>query len=102
MSGCCQARRLIIQASNSKKNAASKYCFKASAHLKCKSTNRIIATFSAYDKSPLVGETVEKLCRSYLDEEDGLAKTMDVELVFYKECPTECDGETSVIFYSVD
>lgn len=77
---------------------AAKYCFRARAHLRHKLTKRVVGTFTTYDKSPESLKNIQLMCK--LHEEDNTLECTDVELIFYNECPTECDGEISVAFYS--
>ncbi len=77
---------------------APKYCFKATAHLRLKTSGQILGSFTSYDKSPEVAAAVQRLCREHVKDD-----TMDctlVDLVLLEECPTECDGEVSVVFFA--
>lgn len=99
----CSCLRLLPTAMASARRdekLAQKYCFKATAHLKEKNTNRIIGSFTAYDKTPEVASQVQQLCKDHMAEEDGVLECTVVSLVLYDECPTECDGEVSVVFYA--
>lgn len=56
-----------------------------------------MGTFSSYDKSPDGVKNIERMCKMY---EDDTIECTEVDMVFYDECPTECDGEINVVFYS--
>lgn len=79
---------------------APKYCFKATAHMRLKATNQIVGSFTAYDKSPEVAAQVQRLCKEYIQNGDDTVDCTLVDLTLHEECPTECDGEVSVVFYS--
>jgi hypothetical protein len=82
-----------------KEKIAPKYCFKATAHLRVRASNQIVGSFTAYDKSPEVAAQVQRMCREYVRDGDESVDCTLVDLVLLEECPTECDGEVSVMFY---
>lgn len=81
---------------------ATKYCFKATAHLKAKE-GRLLASFTAYDKSPEVAASVQRACEvTRADHQGRGAEELEcsvVELLMYDVCPTESDGEVSTVFH---
>lgn len=80
---------------------ARKYCFKASAHLKS-TGGRVLASFTAYDKSPEVAAAVQRTCEAVRAQQQHLPSGVQcsvVELLMYDLCPTECDGEVSTVFH---
>lgn len=79
---------------------APRYCFKATAHLRVKATGRIVGSFTSYDKSPEVAAQVQRMCKEYLADGDDTVDCTLVDMVLFAECPTECDGEVSVVFYA--
>jgi hypothetical protein len=102
-------RHIIIAAATPEKIAA-KYCFRATSHMRT-AQGRLLASFSAYDKSPEVAATVQRACEAmrtsrspqqllqpHLPAEDDVECSM-VELLMYDTCPTECDGEISTLFH---
>ena len=92
-------RAIRVVAARQNKSKGTKYCFKASASIRCKQSNRILGTYAGYDKAPDIAKTIERLCQEHLLREDGSMEATPVELVFYGECPTECDGEISVMLF---
>ncbi len=94
------ANMQILAAANNK--IATKYCFKATSHLKT-TKGRMLASFTAYDKSPEVAATVQRACEAMrvnkqIADADVTECSM-VELVAYDACPTECDGEISTVVH---
>jgi hypothetical protein len=89
-----------VCATAAKNNApARKYCFKATAHLK--HGGRMLASFTAYDKTPEVAATVQRACEAMRAQKD-LSPDVQcsmVELVMFDTCPTECDGEISTVVH---
>lgn len=104
-------RPVTIAAATPDKIAA-KYCFRATSHMKT-THGRLIASFSAYDKSPEVAATVQRACEALCasptrqhqqKQQQAQAIPPDVycsmvELLMYDACPTECDGEISTVFH---
>lgn len=81
---------------------ATKYCFKATSHLKT-SKGRLVASFTAYDKSPEVAASVQRACEVMRTTTNPTTpqdvQCSMVELLMYDTCPTECDGEVSTVFH---
>lgn len=76
---------------------AKRYCFKASCQLIRKTTPRIIATYTCYDKSPDVAKLVEHVCHEHSMLDDDGAECTPVELVAFADCPVECDGDVTCV-----
>lgn len=92
----------IIAAANAPQNKlAAKYCFKATAHLKTVANGRLLASFTAYDKSPEVAAAVQRTCESMRADNQPPSDVVCsvVELLLYETCPTECDGEVSTVVH---
>lgn len=64
------------------------------------STGMCVATFTAYDRSPLVGKRVFDECE-LAARADGAyhhpLTAQPAELIFFAECPCECTGDVSVM-----
>lgn len=76
-----------------------RYCFRGMARL-VDHNGISVATFTAYDKSPLVGKRVFDECElaSRIDSAYHHPLTAQpAELVFFPECPCECTGDISVM-----
>lgn len=82
---------------------ATKYCFRAVSHLIDKPTNRILGTFTGYDKTPDIGMAVEIACNVHASakETQGIECT-DAEMLLHEVCPVECGGEVTFVFYTED
>lgn len=88
-------RRVIIARAAADK-IAPKYCFKATSHMKTKN-GRLLASFTAYEKTPEVAASVQRACEAMRAAQDSDALCCAVELIMYEKCPTECDGEISTV-----
>lgn len=88
-------RRIIATADK----PAGKYCLKATARLHTPA-GRLVASVTAYDKSPEVTATVRRACEA-MRQQVPVAEVQcsAVELVMYDTCPTECDGKVSTVMH---
>lgn len=81
---------------------ANKYCFRATAHLTSGTTDKHMATFTGYDKTPDVGNAVQKACQDLAKQkydQDKNCWCTAAEMVLHEECPVECTGDVTVVMY---
>ena len=71
------------------------YCFRAVARLVERSSQRTVATFTAFDRSPLVGSRVFAECEQAARIDDDY-EAMPVELVLFESCPVESTGDITI------
>lgn len=79
---------------------AQKYCFRAVVHLRDKTSQRIVGTFTGFDKTPLVAKQVQEACRQHIESKrDERCECTESQLLLYQECPVECSGDITFTFY---